>query len=74
MKRRRKVVSFDLTCGDRDEAKDALVLDSDVRHADVVTELILASETVEETVEVVVPRTKLRTIILLAESSNLHRA
>src|SRR5712692_1922697 len=70
----RQTVDFDVTGGDRRETQNASVIVGDVGDADVVPELVLASELVEKAIEIWVPGTESRAIVRLAQRPNLHRA
>jgi hypothetical protein len=58
----------------RRKTDDPPIVDSHVRHADVVLELILASELSEETIELRIAGVKSRAVISFAKRPNLHFA
>ena len=60
---------LELSSSDGDEATNRAILEGDGRGADVVAKLILTREAQEEAVEVDVPRTKVRTIVVGGQSS-----
>jgi hypothetical protein len=61
---------FERSRGHGREPEDRRAVDRHVRHADVVPELVLAGETLEEPVEVDVPRPKLRAVVTRCQSAD----
>src|SRR4030095_669876 len=58
----------------RGEAEDRLLLDGDVRHANVMTKLILSRELLEEAVDVAVAGAERRSVIRLPKRPDLNHA
>src|SRR6185503_18997459 len=54
--------------------EDARAVDRDVRHAEVVSELILPGVTMEEAIEILIAGMKRAAIVARTKGPNLHRA
>ena len=69
-----QVLDIDVPRRHGSEAEDAAGVDSDIRHAEVVFELVLARVPVEESIEGLIARLECRAVVRPPKGPNFHHA
>src|SRR5262249_19839669 len=70
----RHVIDLEVRSCDGGKPQDAGVADRDIRHAEVVAKLVLASELVKKAIEIRVAGTKRGSVVALPKRSDLNHA